>query len=121
MFLALVFGFALALVFVPGIRRHLAGLFPSASRPRMNPAVVVWADRMAGNYYCAGSRLYGRQPGTYMKQGQALTFGFQPDLGQYCEESQTTDSSRLNHTKNGHAPNARFSSTQPLSELPSKK
>lgn len=121
MFLALVFGFALALVFVPGIRRHLAGLFPSASRPRMNPAVVVWADRMAGNYYCAGSMLYGRQPGTYMKQGQALTFGFQPDLGQYCRKPQLADPARLGHTENGHARSARFGSTRPPSGLPPKK
>ena len=85
--LLLALGVVLAVVFVPSIRVHLKTLFPPMTSPKPNPAVVVWAHKQAGNYYCAGSRLYGKQPGNFMKQGDALTLGFQPALGGYCQKA----------------------------------
>lgn len=85
-----VLGFVLVIIFVPGLRGNLNGLLAVSSSPRMNPRVVVWTDKRTGNYYCPGSRMYGQRPGTPMKQGEALTFGFQPLLGQYCHGHQVT-------------------------------
>lgn len=97
MLLLLVFGLALAVIYVPGLRTRVRSFFPPSANPTMNSAVVVWADKQAGSYYCAGSRLYGKKPGSYMRQGNALTHGYQPALGRYCEEEQTKQSKGVRH------------------------
>ncbi len=107
-------GLALAIIFFPGIRRHLTGLFATPSSIRMKPTVVVWAEKLAGNYYCAGSPMYGRRPGNLMKQGDALTQGFQPDLGQYCQDPQTKDSTGVDTTNDGNKTSAHNTPAHPL-------
>lgn len=55
-----------------------------------DPNAVVWVIQRDGNYYCSGSVLNGRQPGKPMKQATALTFGYQPALGHYCQNREMT-------------------------------
>lgn len=80
----LVLAGALAASFIPGIRGRLGSLVAQPVGPRMSTGVMVWADRQTGNYYCEGSREYGKGRGSYMKQGEALTAGYQPELNEYC-------------------------------------
>lgn len=75
----------LAISFIPGMKSRVDSLFVQAAPPPMNAAVTVWANKQTGNYYCPDSREYGKGPGSYMKQGEALTAGYQPDLSQYCK------------------------------------
>ena len=56
----------------------------SVPRKMSDPSAVVWVIPQDGNYYCSGSVLHGREPGRLMKQGEALTQGYQPALGRYC-------------------------------------
>lgn len=83
-FLALVLAVVLAVSFVPGIRGQLDSLIAKPVDSRMISTVTVWANKQTGNYYCAGSREYAKGQGRYMKQGEALTAGYQPELGRYC-------------------------------------
>jgi len=116
-FLVFIVGLALAMIFFfPGVRNHLGGLVSIQASQKMNPTVLVWADKQAGNYYCAGSLFYGKRPGSYMRQGNALTLGFQPDLGRYCREEQIKDSVELKGATDAHPADSGTSSPQ----LPSK-
>lgn len=87
--LLLVLAGAFAVSFVPGIRGQLNSLIAQPVGPRMNTVVTVWANKQTGNYYCAGSAEYGKGLGSYMKQGQALTAGYQPELSQYCDHAKS--------------------------------
>jgi hypothetical protein len=53
--------------------------------PVVVPSAQVWAIQSEGTYYCSGSMMYGHQPGKYLAQADALTLGYQPALGSYCE------------------------------------
>lgn len=83
--LMLVVACALGLSFVPGMRARVDSLLAQAAPPSMNSAVTVWTNKQTGNYYCQGSREYGKGAGSYMQQGEALTAGYQPELSQYCK------------------------------------
>lgn len=48
------------------------------------PNLPVWVIPQEGNYYCPGGALFGRRPGRFMKQADALTLGYQPAIGRYC-------------------------------------
>jgi hypothetical protein len=88
----LVLGMAVsALLFIPGLANHFHGALATVEPPAMNPTVLVWTNRNTGIYYCADSRLYGRAPGEFRKQGEALTAGYQPVFGKYCKESKVTE------------------------------
>jgi hypothetical protein len=95
LFLLLVFCLTLGAILVPGFRGHLERIFPHSSSPILKSGVVVWTDKHAGSYYCAGSSLYGKGQGTYMEQGKALTLGYQPALGRYSPQGQVNDFSEL--------------------------
>ena len=47
-------------------------------------SVDVWTKRQSGFYYCKGDILFGREPGKFMTQADALMMGYQPAGGQYC-------------------------------------
>jgi hypothetical protein len=55
---------------------------PMEQVPHQNAA--VWVDKNSGVYYCAGSIMFGKSQGEYMKQVEALDHGYQPALGTYC-------------------------------------
>lgn len=55
---------------------------PVVTVPHQDAA--VWVDSRAGVYYCAGSVMFGKTPGQYQKQVDALDHGYQPALGTYC-------------------------------------
>ena len=111
--LVFIFACAIPAIFLPRFRHFLQGLFPSAETVRMSPPVVVWANRQTGNYYCEGSRLYGKPPGGYMEQGEALTTGFQPALGRYCQPTQSDDSIVLSGHYKGHTTESRAAPSWP--------
>jgi hypothetical protein len=67
------------------ILRLLAGI-GSSSEKLTDPIAQVWVIQGGGNYYCRGSVLFGRKPGKFMKQGDALTSGYQPAIRNYCQE-----------------------------------
>jgi hypothetical protein len=50
--------------------------------PHQNAA--VWVVDSSGVYYCAGSVMFGKARGRYMKQVEALDRGYQPALNKYC-------------------------------------
>ena len=50
-----------------------------------DPTAPVWVIPQEGDYYCRGSVLNGRKPGKFMQQAKALMLGYQPALGNYCE------------------------------------
>lgn len=83
-------GAVFVIVLVPSINAPLRELFSGTVHgpvhPALYPSMTVWADKDAGVYYCPGSALYGSGGGVYMKQGDALTRGYQPVLGSYCNE-----------------------------------
>ena len=71
---------------VPSIRGTLGSLLMAQPVNQfMNATVIVWANQQTGNYYCEDSWGYGKGRGTFMKQGEALTDGYQPELAQYCK------------------------------------
>ena len=55
------------------------------------PTALVWVIPQEGDYYCRGSVLNGREPGKFMQQANALTIGYQPALGNYCQSGQAAD------------------------------
>jgi hypothetical protein len=55
------------------------------TEPMTSPSARVWVIPEEGSYYCSGSLMSGRQPGHYMEQAEALTKGYQPAMGHYCE------------------------------------
>jgi hypothetical protein len=80
-----------ALVLTPSGPPRL--LFELGVRPKMkDPNTLVWVITRDGNYYCQGSVLDGRKPGSFMSQANALTKGYQPALGGYCQDPDTTGS-----------------------------
>ena len=100
----LVIGFALiAVLLIPSLRSRFDKLFPSQTPKRVEMGVRVWADKQAGNYYCSNSDFFGRGSGSYMRQGDALTLGYQPALGNYCEEGNPVHSKALVRSTASHA------------------
>jgi hypothetical protein len=94
--LLLVVAFALiAAFFIPSVRARINKFFPSETAKRVEMGVQVWANKDAGNYYCATSKFFGRGTGSYMRQGDALTLGYQPALGNYCQQSNPVHSNTL--------------------------
>lgn len=92
-------GVALLFLLVPGIRRRVAKVFATRPKQTIATEITVWANKNAGYYYCYGSRFYGHGPGSYMRQGDALTDGYQPEMGKYCKELSSTDSKDVNVRK----------------------
>lgn len=86
--LALLLGIGIILILlrVPGVNTYLRRLLSHSARPRLDSNTLVWANKYRGVYYCPGSKFYGSGLGTYMKQGNALTAGYQPVLGSYCSQ-----------------------------------
>jgi hypothetical protein len=84
---------AMILVFllVPGLRIRVMRMFTVGTPHKIATEVTVWANKGAGYYYCSGSRFYGHGQGSFMKQGDALTLGYQPELGKYCIGKKKSD------------------------------
>ncbi|HEV2387947.1 MAG TPA: hypothetical protein VGS20_11910 [Candidatus Acidoferrales bacterium] len=76
----------MAAIFVPSLSQPLRKMLQPPSRPKLDVSITVWVQRDAGTYQCSDSRLYGKGDGSYMKQGEALTAGYQPALGDYCNQ-----------------------------------
>jgi hypothetical protein len=76
----------LAALFVPSVSRPLRKMLQPPQRPALDLNATVWVQKDAGDYYCPESTMYGHGSGSYMKQGEALTVGYQPALGVYCNE-----------------------------------
>jgi hypothetical protein len=77
-------GIGLMILFVPGVNAPLRQMFSLQTHPPLDPSATVWVSKSAAAYYCPDSKFYGSGHGTYMKQGDALTGGYQPALGDYC-------------------------------------
>jgi hypothetical protein len=103
-------GGALAVMLIPSVSAPFHKAFPTAEHPALNPAVRVWVNQNTGRYYCADSVFYGRAPGEFKEQGDALTAGYQPALGDYCKELKSTDSKEL---KKKNRPSRSRASTTP--------
>ena len=106
-FVAILLFVAAALVaalLIPGVRARVSKLFSSDAPKKVEMGARVWADKQAGNYYCADSSFFGRGTGSYMKQGDALTLGYQPALGSYCRESYSTHVKGLAQARGSSAP-----------------
>lgn len=86
---------ALLYLLLPGLRTRVIRAFTVGTQQKVNTEVTVWANKDAGYYYCSGSRFYGHTPGSYMKQGDALTLGYQPELGKYCSGGQSTETKQV--------------------------
>lgn len=83
--LAVLFAFAIVGLALAPV--HLAGLYSElgfSQTSQSDPEATVWVIRQAGNYYCQGGVLFGRKPGQYMQQSEALSLGYQPALNHYC-------------------------------------
>jgi len=93
-----------AALFIPGVRARVSKLFSSDAPKKVEMGAKVWADKKAGNYYCADSSFFGRGTGSYMKQGDALTLGYQPALGSYCQESYSTHAKGLVRARGNSVP-----------------
>lgn len=80
--------FASLIVVASGIA-FLVGLLnpPSGFRPvkLTEPNVLVWVINDRGTFYCAGSVLWGREPGELVTQGVALGKGYQPASRTFCK------------------------------------
>jgi len=68
----------------------LKTIFPSIDRNSGSgnalAGVLVWTHARSGYYYCAQSPYFEKlQPGSIMKQSDALQNGYQPKLGSYCQ------------------------------------
>lgn len=98
---------AVILVFllVPGLRNRVTRVLTTGTSHTIPTEVKVWANKEAGYYYCSGSRFYGHGQGSFMKQGNALTLGYQPELGKYCTGSKKSDLKEVDRKKN-HDPRA---------------
>jgi hypothetical protein len=55
-----------------------------AELPASDETVVVWGRPGSGLYYCRDETLFGRQPGRFLSQGEALTLGYRPAGQRYC-------------------------------------
>lgn len=95
-FLALLAGIGIILLLlqVPSVNVYFKRMLSHSGHPAFNPSTLVWANKDAGVYYCSGSTFYGSGAGTYMRQGNALTSGYQPALGHYCNQD-----SQANHER----------------------
>lgn len=93
-----------AAFFIPGVRARFSKLFPTEATKKVEMGAKVWADKQAGTYYCADSKFFGHGTGTYMKQGDALTLGYQPSLGSYCQESYPGGNTAVNKARGRLAP-----------------
>lgn len=93
-----------AAFFIPGVRTQFNKLFPTDASKKVEMGAKVWADRQAGTYFCADSKFFGHGTGTYIKQGDALTLGYQPALGSYCQEGHPAPTKALNRARGGLAP-----------------
>jgi hypothetical protein len=93
-----------AAFFIPGVRARVSKYFPTDQPKKVEMGAKVWADKQAGTYYCADSHFFGHGTGTYMKQGDALTLGYQPALGNYCQEGQPAHSKTLDQARGHLAP-----------------
>lgn len=108
---------AVVLVFllVPGLRNRVKRVFTVETPHKVATQVKVWANKGAGYYYCSGSRFYGHGQGSFMKQGDALTLGYQPELDKYCTESKKSDLKEV-AGKKSHDPHA--TTTRAVSRSP---
>jgi len=93
-----------AAFFIPGVRARVSKFFPADAPKKVAMGTRVWASKQAGTYYCADSEFFGHGTGTYMKQGDALTLGYQPALGNYCQEGHSAHAKGLVHARGGLAP-----------------
>lgn len=93
----------LGAMFIPSLRARVTKFFPSETSKKVDMAVQVWANKRAGSYYCPGSQLFGHGAGKYMSQGNALTLGYQPALGQYCQGAHPSHSNGVGQEVNSLA------------------
>ncbi len=120
--LLLVVGFALiAAFFIPSVRARINKFFPSQTPKRVEMGVQVWANKQAGNYYCATSKFFGRGTGSYMRQGDALTLGYQPALGNYCQQSDPSHSNVLARSAENHSNSAGSTSNTPARQAAGRR
>jgi hypothetical protein len=98
-FLVLVLGALVTVVAVPSLRTRVMRALTVRTPTKIAQDVTVWANKQAGYYYCSGTRFYGHGSGVYMKQGDALTRGYQPELGKYCADSHPKDSPAVSRAK----------------------
>jgi hypothetical protein len=68
----------------PNARLLIERLGLQKAEAPVEPSLMVWVHKDTGFYACAGSPLYGRQPGKAMFQGDALRRGFRPTAERYC-------------------------------------
>lgn len=128
LFLIVVLGALIAVIVLPSLRSRAMRAFTVRTQEKIAQDARVWANKGAGYYYCNGSRFYGHGPGSFMKQGDALTLGYQPELGKYCSESDQADSTNANRKKDidahaGHAvaPSAEAESSHAPAERSQRK
>jgi hypothetical protein len=55
--------------------------------PAPEASTTVWVKRQSGLYYCRGDVLFGRHPGSLMRQDKALTLGYRPASDAYCQDA----------------------------------
>ncbi len=55
--------------------------------PAPDASTIVWVKRQSGLYYCRGDVLFGRHPGSLMRQDKALTLGYRPANDEYCRDA----------------------------------
>ena len=89
----------IAVVIVPGWRSRVSNFFSSVPKSKVQMNAKVWADKRTGGYYCADSRSFGRGTGVVLRQGEALTLGYQPVLGKYCADSYSTGSTEVKRAR----------------------
>lgn len=82
----------IVLAFTPSSIPQLIGEF-GVHQKLTNPTALVWVIPQEGDYYCRGSVLNGRKPGKFMQQADALMLGYQPALGDYCQNGHAADAS----------------------------
>lgn len=74
------------LAMLKGIFLSVVDYRSSALEPSLD-GVSVWTDRRSGFYYCADSPYFEKvQPGSLVRQANALQSGYQPKLGSYCRK-----------------------------------
>jgi len=76
-------------IFFPALNnwRSIASLRAAVRRTRVvkEQDATVWVVRRSGFYYCRDSKAHGKLGlGTYMRQGEALQWGYRPFLQNVC-------------------------------------
>jgi hypothetical protein len=64
----------------------LSGLLqPTHKATTEKSAIMIWANKRSGLYYCPDSKMYGKlTPGVYMSQSKAIQGGYQSATNEAC-------------------------------------